>query len=91
MAEKERFNAIRFKVLLKPQRVQVESGHNPDIPVSESQTDAIAKVSANPSSQFEDDSGDLLEYAMKDGVSQEAAQDEKSSDIGGNDDNEEPT
>lgn len=66
-------------------------GQNPNIPVPESKTDSIAKVSANPSSQFEDNSGDLPEDAMKDGVSQETAQDEKNSDTGGNDDNEEPT
>ncbi|PWA89759.1 ankyrin-like protein [Artemisia annua] len=66
-------------------------GQNPNIPVRESKTDSIAKVSANPSSQFEDNSGDLPEDAMKDGVSQENAQDEKSSDSEGNDDNEEPT
>ncbi|XP_071703478.1 probable methyltransferase PMT25 [Rutidosis leptorrhynchoides] len=57
-------------------------GQNPNLPAQdskiESESKSKSKVSANPSSQFEDISRDLPEDATKDGVNEETAQDEPS-------------
>ncbi|KAL4566194.1 hypothetical protein LXL04_030305 [Taraxacum kok-saghyz] len=60
----------------------VAPGQILDLPAQHSKTELKAKVSANPSPQFEDNSGDLPEDAIKDGVNQETNQgtDEKTSD-----------
>lgn len=49
-------------------------GQNQELPARDSKTLSKGKVSTNPSIQFEDNSGDLPEDAMKDGVNQETAQ-----------------
>ncbi|KAI3689055.1 hypothetical protein L2E82_47003 [Cichorium intybus] len=59
----------------------VDPGQSPVLPAQDSKTESNAKISTNPSPQFEDNSGDLPEDAMKDGVNQETTQvtDEKNS------------
>lgn len=62
-------------------------GQSPSLPpAQDSMTDLKAKVSMNPSSQFEDNSGDVPEDAIKDGVNQETIQDEPATTNVGNGD-----
>nr|GEV85355.1 probable methyltransferase PMT24 [Tanacetum cinerariifolium] len=68
----------------------VISGQNPNIPVPGFKTDTKAKLSQNPSSQFEYNSSDLPEDIMKDGVDRKTTQDEKISNGDGDNNNEEP-